>query len=341
MNDDHKHVIINYIKQNVNLSNLTHDILLHDNQLECLNNDKYYFMPNYEGSVNIIIFFKYLNYYYSFAINKRELISNPNDINNIQLIPIKFRTSKKIYDGTVLEGILTCYNNIKKIIVTNVYMLGGKSHTNTNYNKIMNFEKVLNLLKCDDSINDILIDTCKLYNLNLLRTYIKDGIASEINKVNGLIFIHDDHDHKLIYLFDDKDKNDHLTLTNKKHFNTGVNVKNSNVSSNKDMSNMIHKSLNTYDGDKKSFEMVMTDIPDVYKLYILISCIEKNNNKIIKKIIKRYCNYAYVPDIHCSKLCKNLLKDNNKIIVLCTYDEKVKKWKPIKKSDNMSIIVIK
>ena len=69
-------------------------------------------------------------------------------------------------------------------------------------------------------------------------------------------------------------------------------------------------------------------MPDIYELYA------KNSSNSLEKY-----SYASVPDIKTSKLLKELLsKNKNILIVECKYNNKFKKWVPIKESSNIDYI---
>jgi hypothetical protein len=78
--------------------------------------------------------------------------------------------------------------------------------------------------------------------------------------------------------------------------------------------------------------MRLTNLPDIYELYAY------NNSNTLEKI-----SYAFVQDLQTSTLCKKLLYENDKELVLCEYNKHFKKWKPICKNnkiDNINTINI-
>ena len=47
----------------------------------------------------------------------------------------------------------------------------------------------------------------------------------------------------------------------------------------------------------------------------------------IKKV-----SYAYIPNIKMSQMIHDLLEDDSEVIVECEYNERFKKWQPLKKT---------
>ena len=71
--------------------------------------------------------------------------------------------------------------------------------------------------------------------------------------------------------------------------------------------------------------MRKTDMEDVYKLYLL--------KRISEKTVKsKKIDIAYIPSMECTQLCKELTKDNKKVLVICQYNKDKNKWVPIKNS---------
>ena len=60
--------------------------------------------------------------------------------------------------------------------------------------------------------------------------------------------------------------------------------------------------------------------PEIYELFL-------NDKDTIKKV-----SYAYIPNIKMSKMIHDLLEDDSEVIVECEYNERFKKWQPIKQT---------
>ena len=72
-----------------------------------------------------------------------------------------------------------------------------------------------------------------------------------------------------------------------------------------------------------NFKIVKHSKPEIFELYL-------RNNEGYYKV-----DYAYIQTIEHSKMVNDLFKFDDNVVVECEYIEKFKKWKPIKKTDNM------
>ena len=69
-----------------------------------------------------------------------------------------------------------------------------------------------------------------------------------------------------------------------------------------------------------NFKIAKTMKPEIYELFL-------NDKDTIKKV-----SYAYIPNIKMSQMIHDLLEDDSEVIVECEYNERFKKWQPLKRT---------
>jgi hypothetical protein len=353
-----KESILDYLYNRIEIGDHKYTIIKNVGDIYELKNDRYYVSGNSCGINSIIIFMKKNNNYYSYLIDRRSISYNRQSLNKakVRFTEIKLSVDLKIYDGTIIDGILidndankislknnniTNDNSKMLFMVTDVFVLNGKSIINMNYKKKMYLmNDIINKSVEDNTKNNIELFISQPYELNQISSLFQENIYNNTKKYNikGIAFYPELSGSKLIYIFD---KNDEKI---KEELFKGIdNIDNNLLKIEKDIE---EKEINNI--DKKiiykyeikdienineiilNLEMKKTLINDVYKLYAIFNY----KNKYIKKKI----GIAYIPTFIMSLKCKNLFLNKENIIMKCLLINN--KWIPIEESDIKKIDII-
>lgn len=364
-----KEAILDYLYNRIEIGDHKYTIIKNVGDIYELKNDRYYVSGNSCGINSIIIFMKKNNNYYSYLIDRRSISYNRQTLNKskVRFTEIKLSVDLKIYDGTIIDGILID-NDSNKIslknngingginvnsvngvnvnskmlfMITDVFVLNGKSIINMNYKKkmyIMN--DIINKYVEVNNNNNIELFISQPYELNQLSSLFQENIYNNTKKYNikGIAFYPELSGSKLIYIFD---KNDEKI---KEELIKGIeNIDNNLLKieeeiEDKDINNIDKKIIYKYEikdieNIKEiilNFEMKKTLISDVYKLYAIFNY----KNKYIKKKI----GIAYIPTFVLSLKCKNLFLNKENIIMKCSLTNN--KWIPLEESNINKIDII-
>jgi len=353
-----KESILDYLYNRIEIGDHKYTIIKNVGDIYELKNDRYYVSGNSCGINSIIIFMKKNNNYYSYLIDRRSISYNRQSLNKtkVRFTEIKLAVDLKIYDGTIIDGILidndankislknnniTNDNSKMLFMVTDVFVLNGKSIINMNYKKKMYLmNDIINKSVEDNTKNNIELFISQPYELNQISSLFQENIYNNTKKYNikGIAFYPELSGSKLIYIFD---KNDEKI---KEELFKGIdNIDNNLLKIEKDIE---EKEINNI--DKKiiykyeikdienineiilNLEMKKTLINDVYKLYAIFNY----KNKYIKKKI----GIAYIPTFIMSLKCKNLFLNKENIIMKCLLINN--KWVPLEESDINKIDII-
>ena len=359
-----KESILDYLYNRIEIGDHKYTIIKNVGDIYELKNDRYYVSGNSCGINSIIIFMKKNNNYYSYLIDRRSISYNRQTLNKskVRFTEIKLSVDLKIYDGTIIDGILidndsnkiSLKNNVVNLgengktenskmlfMITDVFVLNGKSIINMNYKKKMYLmNDIINKYVEDNNKNNIELFISQPYELNQISSLFQENILNNTKKYNikGIAFYPELSGSKLIYIFD---KNDEKI---KEELLKGVeNVDNNLLKldedlDNKDLNNIDKKIIFKYEirdieNIKEivlNLEMKKTLINDVYKLYAIFNY----KNKYIKKKI----GIAYIPSFVLSLKCKNLFLNKENIIMKCLLTNN--KWIPLEESDINKIDII-
>jgi len=363
-----KESILDYLYNRIEIGDHKYTIIRNVGDIYELKNDRYYVSGNSCGINSIIIFMKKNNNYYSYLIDRRSISYNRQTLNKakVRFTEIKLSVDLKIYDGTIIDGILidndankiSLKNNVLNLnmetnsfgkndnskmlfMITDVFVLNGKSVINMNYKKKMYLmNDIINKYVENNNKNNIELFISQPYELNQISSLFQENIQNNTKKYNlkGIAFYPELSGSKLIYIFD---KNDEKI---KEELLKGVeNVDNNSLKiedeiDNKDLSNIDKKIIYKYEikdieNIKEivlNLEMKKTLINDVYKLYAIFNY--KN------KYIKRKIGIAYIPTFVLSLKCKNLFLNKENIITRCLLINN--KWIPLEESNINKIDII-
>jgi len=357
-------MLIDYIFSVVNISKFKYKILKTQDDLPLLTNGKFYMSGNYTGSNCLMVFTKNKDRYYSFLVERKTLSYNKSQINidQVSMIPIELGLEETIYDGTIIDGILSQTGDSKIYVITDVYIFRGNDMTQDNMkNKLINIREYLkNFLNPDKKINSIAITVNNLYNLVDIKNFVDKIIPHTTQlQVRGIDFYPDISGTKLIYMFNkiqphrsddfqemkhshNKYRESQFVHKNMRH-DIGHNIKQKNSSSDDERPNKdtfdneqcdnnhgSHKQIIRYvcKNDEPvviTFELRKTEQYDVYKLLLVAQC-DENGRTLLKT--KKY-GYACIPTIECSKLCRDATLETGKSLMKCTYNSRKEKWIPV------------
>lgn len=349
---DYKDYIIDYLYNNIDINEHRYIIIKNYNDILNIKNQYHYCISNSHGINSFIIFTKKNNTCYSYLVDRRSLSFNKQSckIDKIRITQIKLSVDIKFYDGTIIDGIVIDNENNKinnknislktEFMINDVFMLCGKKMTMTNYKKKMyTVKNVFDNLVKPTSQDNINLYIPKVYELNEINDLFKENFSFNSKKFNikGISFLPEKSGTKLIYIFDKIDE----TFKNELIKDEIRLIKNENIINDKivNSTNITDKKIYTFevmnskyiDNIILNFEMVKTNISDIYKLY---SIFQYNDTYIKKKI-----GAAYIPTYELSLKCKLYFMNKDSNIMSCKLNSK-KKWIPINIADIQKIDII-
>jgi len=353
-----KESILDYLYNRIEIGDHKYTIIKNIGDIYELKNDRYYVSGNSCGINSIIIFMKKNNNYYSYLIDRRSISYNRQTLNKakVRFTEIKLSVDLKIYDGTILDGILID-NDLNKIslknninvadkskllfMITDVFILNGKSVINMNYKKKMYLmNDIINKYIEVNNNNNIELFVSQPYELNQISSLFKDNIQNNLKKYNikGIAFYPELSGSKLIYIFDKNDEKIKEDLLIGVENNNNNSLKLEEEIEDKEFNYIEKKIIYKYeiiDIEKikdiiLNLEMKKTLINDVYKLYAIFNY----KNKYMKKKI----GIAYIPTFILSLKCKNLFLNRENIIMKCSLINN--KWIPLEESEINKIDII-
>jgi hypothetical protein len=363
-----KESILDYLYNRIEIGDHKYTIIRNVGDIYELKNDRYYVSGNSCGINSIIIFMKKNNNYYSYLIDRRSISYNRQTLNKakVRFTEIKLSVDLKIYDGTIIDGILidndsnkiSLKNNIINLnteinavgkndnskmlfMITDVFVLNGKSIINMNYKKKMYLmNDIINKYVENNNKNNIELFISQPYELNQISSLFQDNIQKNTKKYNikGIAFYPELSGSKLIYIFDKNDEKikEELLKGVDKIENNSLNLeeeicdKDTNIIDKKIIYKYEIKDIENIKEIVLNLEMKKTLINDVYKLYAIFNY----KNKYIKKKI----GIAYIPTFILSLKCKNLFLNKENIIMKCLLINN--KWIPLEESNINKIDII-
>jgi len=368
INTSIKESILDYLYNRIEIGDHKYTIIRNVGDIYELKNDRYYVSGNSCGINSIIIFMKKNNNFYSYLIDRRSISYNRQTLNKakVRFTEIKLSVDLKIYDGTIIDGILidndankiSLKNNIINLnaeinavekndnskmlfMITDVFVLNGKSIINMNYKKKMYLmNDIINKYVENNNKNNIELFISQPYELNQISSLFQENIQNNTKKYNikGIAFYPELSGSKLIYIFDKNDEKikEELLKGVDKIENNSLNLeeeicdKDSNIIEKKIIYKYEIKDIENIKEIILNLEMKKTLINDVYKLYAIFNY--KN------KYIKRKVGIAYIPTFVLSLKCKNLFLNKENIIMKCLLVNN--KWIPLEESDINKIDII-
>lgn len=344
-----KQQLIDFIYDTTDIGKFKYIILENKTDLQLLTTAKYFVSPNYVGSSSLLVFTKSRDRFYSFVVDRKTLTYSKQRINidNVNVIPVELGLDESIYDGTIIDGILSQRDDKKVFIITDIYLFRGDDLSNDQIKyKLINVQIYLDkFLSPDKNLNNIELKVNKLYELPDTKMLCDTIIPKEKQlQIRGIVFYPVVSGNKLIFLFArqqhnmETPKQDHEVFRHKHSFNTNnYNEQQKEHNSSDEQNNQSyehenHKNTVRYicKTDKPiilTFELRRTEQVDIYKMILIEK--SKNNGKDILKIKK--VGIACIPTMELSKMCRELTLDTGRVLMKCKYDTSREKWVPIEK----------
>jgi hypothetical protein len=146
-----KNILLDYLYNKIEVNDHKYSIIKNIGDVYEIKNNKYYVSANSCGINSLLIFLKHDDEYYSYMIDRRSISYNKNTLkkNMVRFTEIKISVDLKLYDGTIMDGILIDNDNTNIIqkgdnktnkmmfMITDVFTLCSKSMLAMNYKKKM------------------------------------------------------------------------------------------------------------------------------------------------------------------------------------------------------------
>ena len=357
-----KSYLLDYLYNKIEVGEHKYTIIKNIGDIYDLKSKKYYLSANSCGINSILIFLKKDGEHYSYCIDRRSISYNRQSLNKsqVRITEIKLAVDLKLYEGTILDGIIidsdstiignstTTNSNKMNFMVTDIFMLGGKSLITMDYKKKMYLGSLMfeKLISNNDKTNNIELIISRPYELNEIKPLFNDYISQNIKNYNikGISFYPQISGTKLIYIFDkqdDKIKSELINGSAKISEFGELNKDNQEESFDYSDKKRIFKfelvNLECVDDIILNLEMIKTQTPDVYKLLGIFS--NKQQNKSIQ-YIKKKIGFAYIPTYILSIKCKLYFLNRDSIIMSCLFNTTKNKWIPIDESEIQKIDII-
>lgn len=343
-NIDIKNVVLDYLYNKIEVSEHKYVLIKNITDVYELKNKKYYVSGNTCGINSFLIFMKKDNNYYSYLVDRRSISYNRNTLkkSSVRFTEIKLHVDLKLYDGTIIDGILVDSDNkviqkgetkSKKMnyMITDIFTFCGKSLLLNNYKKKMfTINTMLSeyIDKNKINSNNIELFISRPFEINQANDLFSEYIKPYSKKYNikGLTFYPEFSGTKLIYLFD---KNDEKFKNELCSGNAEINSNTQNDDNLQLLDSSESKKILKFelfnpeciDDIILNLEMKKTGISDVYKLFGIFY----NSDKYIKKKI----GIAYIPTYEISLKCKLFFMNTESKIMSCKFNSYKGKWIPI------------
>jgi hypothetical protein len=354
---NYKSHVLDFLYNKIEVNEHKYTIIKNIGDVYDLKNKKFYVGSNSCGINSFIVFTKKDNNYYSFMIDRRSISYNRQSLkkDTVRLTEIKIAVDNKLYDGTILDGVLidtesniVSNKNTKnkpryQFMVTDVFMMCGKSLITQDYKKKMYMinNLITEYVEKDNKFNNIELFISRPYELNQIQSLFKDWISPNIKNYNikGITFYPQYSGSKIIYIFDKQDdnyKNELLAGDAVIEINEDDNLKLLESSDKKRIFKFELMNPECIDDIVLNLEMKKTNIPDVYKLYGIFHSLNTNKDEYVKKRI----GIAYIPTYVLSLKCKSYFINKEELIMSCRFNTNKKKWIPIDEAEVQKIDII-
>lgn len=350
--------LLDYLYNKVEVGEQKYTVIKNIGDIYDLKSKKYYISANSCGINAMIMFLKKDGEYLSYLIDRRSISYNRHSLNKsgVRITEIKLAVDLKLYDGTILDGIIIdsdsnmisnseTNTNKMNFMITDVFVLGGKSLITIDYKKKMYmcglmFDKFINN---DDKTNNIGINISRPYEMNEIKELFANDINNGMKKFNikGITFYPQYSGTKLIYIFDKQDEMYKQELMEGKGDINLINDSelvqdNFEYSDKKRLFKFELVDSEYLDDIVLNLQMVKTQTQDVYKLFGIFKGMQDNKEIFIKKNI----GFAYIPTYILSIKCKLYFMNRESIIMSCKFNTQKNKWIPIDEAEVQKIDIL-
>lgn len=351
--------LLDYLYNKIEVGEHKYTIIKNIGDIYDLKSKKHYISANSCGINAIIIFLKKDGEYLSYLIDRRSISYNRQSLNKsgVRITEIKLAVDLKLYDGTILDGIImdsdsnmitnseSKSNGGMNFMITDVFALGGKSLTTMDYKKKMYmcslmFEKLINN---NDNNNTVKINISRPYEMNEIKELFANDINTGIKKFNikGITFYPQYSGNKLIYIFDKQDEEYKIELMEGNGKidlidDTDLVQDNFEYSDKKRIFKFELVNPECLDDIVLNLQMVKTKTPDVYKLFGIFTGLQDKEQIFIKKNI----GFAYIPTYILSIKCQLYFMNRESIIMSCKFNTQKNKWIPIDEAEVQKIDIM-
>ena len=357
----YKSHVIDFLYNKIEVNEHKYTIIKNIGDIYDLKNKKFYVSLNSCGINSFIVFIKKDDNYYSYMVDRRSISYNRQSLKKetVRLTEIKLGVDLKIYDGTILDGVLIDSDSSiissksdstkhkMQFMVTDVFMLAGKSLLNTDYKKKMYLVSNMfeQLIEPNNKINNIDLFVSRPYELNQIQSLFRDYIRPNVKNYNikGITYYPQYSSAKIIYVFDKQDekyKNELLSG------DAVIDLDQKNNLQLLDPSDTDTKKIFKFelidpeciDDIILNLEMVKTNISDVYKLYGIFYYSNLSNKQ--EQYIKKKIGIAYIPTYTLSLKCKSYFINKTSLIMSCKFNTNKNKWIPFDEAQIQKIDII-
>jgi hypothetical protein len=345
--------ILDFLYNKIEVNEHKYTIIKNISDIYDLKSKKYYVSGNSCGINSFLIFTNKDGNYYSYLVDRRSISYNRQTLkkSSVRISEVKLSVDLKLYDGTIMDGIMidndvniisskNVKNNKISFMVSDVFMFSGKSLITMDYKQKMYFTSFMmnKMLDSKNSLNNnIEIIISRPYELNQLKDmFLELNNNIKNHNIKGITFYPQFSNNKLIYIFDkqdDKFKND--LLSGSVNESNMKNTIEDEIEVNIDKKRIFKFELDNpecIDDIILNFEMVKSNISDVYKLY---SIFKKNDTYIKRKI-----GIAYIPTYVLSLKCKTYFLNTESLIMSCKFNTNKNKWIPVEEATVPKIDII-
>lgn len=353
-----KNNLLDYLYNKIEVGEHKYTIIKNIGDIYDLKSKKYYLSANSCGINSLIIFLKKDGEYLSYLIDRRSISYNRQSLNKSQVrfTEIKLAVDLKLYDGTILDGIIIdsdsnmisnseTKGNLKNFMITDVFVLGGKSLITMDYKKKMYMIKFMfeKLINNEDKTNTIKINISRPYEMNEIKELFVNDINMGIKKFNikGITFYPQYSGNKLIYLFDKQDEQYKSELIEGKGKidlidDSDLVQDNFEYSDKKRIFKFELVDPECLDDIVLNLQMIKTNTHDVYKLFGIFTGIQDDKTIFIKKNI----GFAYIPTYILSIKCQIYFMNRESIIMSCKFNTQKNKWIPVDEAEVQKIDIL-
>jgi len=328
-NNDYNNKLVSHLYRKLDISKYRYRILKYDNELALLSQQNYYVAPNFAGKRVLVVFFKIMGRFMSYMIEKSTLSYNYDklDLEKVMMSRLRIRLQPEAFYGTIFDAFYIFDKNEKRnvLMINDAYCINGKDLTNMTLKHKENYIKVFwESMVEDDSMDNVKVLYNKYYDLkNIREVYNKIIPNHELSYlVRGFAFVPEISGQKLIFIFGETDqlaqshKVEKIKEKLKKDLEKDIEAKSD------------ESKYDIPDGVKLigNFQLRKTETVDVYHLYL--PKVVKING--INKAVMTYFDAAFINGLDGSKFCKKLVKNREKVLVMCEFNAHHQKWEPVK-----------